>query len=76
MIPLMSIKIAKKLLERFDFTVKLRSIRAIEVPVSKEVCIELEVMVSVGVTTVVFEVSAAVGFQKVFTMVLPEVSKE
>ena len=72
----MSIKIAKKLLERFDFTVKLRSIRAIEVPVSKEVFIELEVMVSVGVTTVVFEVSAAVVFQKVFTMVLLEVSKE
>ena len=56
----MSIEIDKKLQVRVDFTVKLRSIKAIEVLVSKEVFIELEVMVSVWVTTVVLEVSVAV----------------
>ena len=75
----MSIEIGKKLLERVDFTVKLRSIKAIEVLVSKEVFIELEVRVSVWATTVVLEVSVAMVFLQVLKglqEVVQKVSKE
>ena len=76
----MSIEIAKKLQVKqkgLDFTVKQRSIVAVEILVSMEVIIELKLKLSVELTTVDLQVSATVVFQQVFMLeVLRKVTKE